>query len=200
MSTPNATPPGWYADPNIPGHQRWWDGQQWTEHVGAPAAPLVAPAGTKTDTVWIWLIVLLPLLSIGSLFLLDIGDYMRQIIANPSSPNALLSLYTSPGYLIVMLSSFVLYVLTVIFAAVDMRTLTARNVPKPFHWAWSFFGSLVYTIGRSVVVHRRTGAGLRPLWGMIAVYVLSIIVTIIWTALLIQQIAAIIPTLPTTIH
>jgi hypothetical protein len=29
--------PGWYADPNRAGQQRYFDGQQWTEH----AAPLV---------------------------------------------------------------------------------------------------------------------------------------------------------------
>jgi hypothetical protein len=29
-----ATPPaGWYADPNRPGGQRYWDGTAWTEHI-----------------------------------------------------------------------------------------------------------------------------------------------------------------------
>ena len=34
----NTTPPGWYPDAQVPGQTRYWDGQQWTEHV-APAAP-----------------------------------------------------------------------------------------------------------------------------------------------------------------
>jgi hypothetical protein len=25
-------PAGWYADPEAPGHQRYWDGVRWTEH------------------------------------------------------------------------------------------------------------------------------------------------------------------------
>ncbi|MEU0950901.1 DUF2510 domain-containing protein [Streptomyces niveus] len=26
------TPPGWYADPGVPGSERWWDGNGWTAH------------------------------------------------------------------------------------------------------------------------------------------------------------------------
>lgn len=26
------TPPGWYADPGVPGGERWWDGNGWTAH------------------------------------------------------------------------------------------------------------------------------------------------------------------------
>ncbi|GAA3830377.1 DUF2510 domain-containing protein [Nocardioides panacisoli] len=59
MSDPNqpTTPPGWYPDGQ--GGQRWWDGQQWTEHTqpgdaggqrptpGAPQAPPSADAPTQ---------------------------------------------------------------------------------------------------------------------------------------------------------
>ncbi|MER0444667.1 DUF2510 domain-containing protein [Streptomyces sp. Edi4] len=44
------TPPGWYADPGLPGNERWWDGAAWTAHTRAagqqgygPPAAVVAP-------------------------------------------------------------------------------------------------------------------------------------------------------------
>ena len=41
MSYPNDTPAAaWYPDPQSPGHVRWWDGTNWTEHVSVPATPV----------------------------------------------------------------------------------------------------------------------------------------------------------------
>lgn len=40
------TPPGWYADPGVPGTERWWDGTAWTAHsrpLGGVAAPAPGP-------------------------------------------------------------------------------------------------------------------------------------------------------------
>lgn len=45
-------PPGWHPDPWRQAALRWWDGQQWTHHVGAPAPPFAAagaPAGPVAD-------------------------------------------------------------------------------------------------------------------------------------------------------
>jgi len=32
---PAGPPPGWFADANQPGYERWWDGHAWSEHVRA---------------------------------------------------------------------------------------------------------------------------------------------------------------------
>jgi hypothetical protein len=43
------TPPGWYDDGS--GHQRWWDGLQWTGHV---ATPVVMAAPVRQDSHLWW--------------------------------------------------------------------------------------------------------------------------------------------------
>ncbi|MFD9869328.1 DUF2510 domain-containing protein [Streptomyces niveus] len=53
------TPPGWYADPGVPGSERWWDGNGWTAHTrplggAAPyqqAAPRPRPAARGRGVV-----------------------------------------------------------------------------------------------------------------------------------------------------
>ena len=193
----NAVPPGWYPDQS--GQQRWWDGTQWTEHVQTPysaaaaIAALKAPEGTKTGTVWIWLIVLIPLLGLSTLFFIDWADYVDSVVAasvsDPYGTGAYsqqLALYSSPGYVINNLLSFLVYGLTVLFAVLDVRELKKRGVPQPFHWAFAFLTSIVYVIGRSVVVKRRTGGGLAPLWVYIAITAVSIIVGIVFGVLLTQ--------------
>jgi len=51
MTTPIApTPAGWYADIQVPGGERWWDGTQWTDYrrqAGAPAAPAQPAAAAQ---------------------------------------------------------------------------------------------------------------------------------------------------------
>lgn len=72
-------PPGWYPDPNRTGTQRYWDGQQWTEHTaplpssGGGYAAGGAATGERIDT-WLWqsivatLLCCLPLGVVGIVF------------------------------------------------------------------------------------------------------------------------------------
>jgi len=38
--------PGWYADPAVPGHIRYWDGSGWTEHTAAPLPSVITHPAT----------------------------------------------------------------------------------------------------------------------------------------------------------
>ncbi|HTV10817.1 MAG TPA: DUF2510 domain-containing protein, partial [Acidimicrobiales bacterium] len=40
--------PGWYSDPDAPGHWRWWDGQAWTEHA-VSAFPVEVRSGPEPE-------------------------------------------------------------------------------------------------------------------------------------------------------
>ena len=204
MSDATNIPPGWYPDSTTPGSLRWWDGAQWTEHVHTPAgsslqfAAPTAPAGTNTTTAWIWLVVLLPLLSIVSLFAIDMTGYLRQSLAHPgSSTGSMLGLITSPGYLLALVLGWGSTAAIILFAYLDWRTLKRRGVPAPFHWAFIFLifasAGIVYPIGRSVAVKRQAGGSRAPMWVAIAVYALLFIVSIGWTVTFMIQVFSMIP-------
>lgn len=181
-----SVPAGWYPDPAGGARSRWWDGTQWTEHFQEPydpaaaAAALKAPEGTQWNTPWIWLIIVIPLLPMIGLLTID---WRSMFTFDPSDPtsamNAQFAIFTSPGYLLAVLGGWVGYALCALFAFLDWRELQKRGVPKPFHFAWVFLSSLVYVIGRSVVVRRRTGDGIVPMYAAIASIVLIFIFTII---------------------
>jgi hypothetical protein len=182
-----AIPAGWYPDPAGGPRSRWWDGQQWTEHYQEPystagvAAALRAPEGTRTNTPWIWLVIVLPLLSMVPLFFIDWTGYITSAATSPgSSYTGQLEMITSPAYLLSSVGSWVIYALIVLFAFLDWRALTRAGVPRPFHWAWAFLSSVVYAIGRAVVVNRRTGHGIAIMWVAIGSIVLQLIIGIVF--------------------
>ncbi|MEQ1737538.1 MAG: DUF2510 domain-containing protein [Rhodoglobus sp.] len=186
------TPAGWYPDPDGGPNVRWWDGVQWTDH-HAPLQQrpedLKAPAGTKTNTVWIWLIVFLPVLSYLSLFSIDWNAYFQASLASPTGSVA--ALFT-PGYVLTTVLGWILFALLVVFGYLDYRALIRNGVPRPFHWGWSFLNP-VYPIGRAVVVRRRTGSGIWPMWGAIGVLVFGFIVAIIFSVYLAQVMMSYVP-------
>jgi len=195
MST-QGTPPvpaGWYPDPKVPGQSRYWDGSIWTENLhrpGQPAPKLRAPEGTDPNTVWMWILVLLPVLSFIPLLFIPWRSYIESLVQTTTTNAsdilaAELAIFTSPAYLVTIVLSFVTYVATVVLALLDYRVLTARGLPKPFHWALTFipsYGYLVYVIGRSVVVKSRTDRGLGPLWVAIGVFVFGIVISFVMTS------------------
>lgn len=175
-----AQPAGWFPDPSGGPGTRWWDGQNWTQHVSDPsqvyasAEPRRVDPATPLYTPWIWLIVLLPLLSLVTLLFWDMDAYLTASMSTDDP----FAQYRDPGYLAEQALSFVIYGVTVLFAFLDRRVLLQRGFDRPFHWAWTFLGGIVYIIGRSVVVRRRSGRGLLPIWVYIGVFVLSMTVVI----------------------
>ncbi|WP_309619997.1 DUF2510 domain-containing protein [Salinibacterium sp.] len=191
-----ATPAGWYQDPAEPATSRWWDGAQWTDRLQQPydpASPGIsvgrAPENTRVYTPWIWLMVFLPYVTLPLLFTVDFSGIFDGISAGDqgSSTRAQLQIFTSPGYIITVVGGWLTYGLCVLFAFLDRKELIARGVPRPFHWAWTFLYSPVYVIGRSVIVRRRTGGGIAPMWAAIAALVLANILVIAWMAVVFMQ-------------
>jgi hypothetical protein len=185
-----AIPPGWYDDGS--GRMRWWSGVEWTQHVAAPHPAAVAvrpplPADRPVYSVWIWLIVLIPLLTYGAFFFWQPNfDYLGGAI---SSPGSLASMYSSmfasilsPAYFVIVALGLITYGLSALFAWRDAVWLRAQGVVRPFSWPWVFLYSAVYVIGRSVIVYRvARPRGRAPIWVLIAVIVLGFAVSLIWT-------------------
>lgn len=199
--TPQTTPPGWYPDHANPAIQRWWDGTQWTDHTqqaytagGVAAEQLKAPEGTSWNTPWIWLILLLPLLSIFSLFTINIDGYLDALISNPTSPDVsgAISAFFTPAFIVSILLGWAIIAATILFAYLDYRELAKRGIPKPFPWAFAFLAlagyGIVYPIGRAVVTNRRGAGGRIVLWIAIATIVLTFAIAIIWTFVIMGQV------------
>jgi Protein of unknown function (DUF2510) len=197
------TPPGWYDDGTGSGRMRWWSGVEWTEHVAAPysmGAPVrpALPADRPVYSVWIWLIVLLPLLSYASYLLWQPNfDYLSDPSALSSvsgfESGYLMSVF-SPGYFVILFGGWVMYGLMAVFAWRDAVWLRAQGVVRPFAWPWVFLGSAVYVIGRSVIVRRVAAPrGLAPIWGLIAVMVVGFIVVAFWMVSIMSGVASNLP-------
>jgi len=206
MTTPaGSAPAGWYTDPSNAQRNRWWDGTQWTENYSDPYSPataLKAPEGTRVYNLWIWLVVFVPYLTLPFLGAILPGIFAGFTASfNPTDPDLVtrgqLEMMTSPAFILLSLSGWVLGALVVLFAWLDWRWLKAAGVPKPFHWAWGFFGLAgypVYAIGRAVVTRRRTGKGIAVMWVVIAIIVLTFIFTISWVGFLVAGMMAQMPT------
>lgn len=164
--------PGWYADPSGLPRQRWWDGTTWTDHLHDPALEVYGavarpPAGPETPVynLWVWLIVLAPILSSSSLVFFDMRAYLMESVTGATTINV--------PYLLIQLLGWVLYGVGILFAFLDWRSLRRGGFPQQFHWAWSFLSPLVYLIGRAVVLKRQGRRAWAPVWAQVAAGVVT---------------------------
>ncbi|MEV8253678.1 hypothetical protein AB0O95_06885 [Rhodoglobus sp. NPDC076762] len=132
----------------------------------------------SVQTAHIWTIVFLPLVLLPLV-------YMLQLPWLPLPPieasDAQLSDINLLARILLQGGSFAVFGFTVALAFWDYRTLLNRGIPAPFHWALALFGSLVYVVGRSLVVRARTGHGLSPLVTKVVIDVLAL-AAVIWIA------------------
>ena len=108
-----------------------------------PYAPVLiprAPDGTKTNTLWIWLVVLLPVVQLVPLVFIKWGSLIDIASVTSVSGTALM---TSPAYLLASFGGWIIYGLCALFAYLDGKQLKAAGVPAPFHFAWVFLSSIV---------------------------------------------------------
>lgn len=199
-SGPANAAPGWYPDGT--GAQRWWNGSGWSEHT-APAMPASAqplqrpalPAGTRIDDAWVWIVSLSYLLGVIPVFFLDMNAYMRAVFeAQLSGSTGGLS-ETLAGYAVLGIVSWLLglalWGLTIFAAYHDYKHLEAVGVVRPFHWAFAFIPyTIVYLIGRHVVLRRVSRTAGWPLWAHIGSYALVFIGIAIWTLVMVQSMFA----------
>jgi hypothetical protein len=199
------TPAGWYPDHTGAPQLRWWDGSTWTDSVrnviddparaGKQAydspyslnpAPATVPGGTPVYNAFIWIIALLPIAGIVSLLTRNISG----LVGSSTDP---LAQYRDPAYLASLGLSFLIYGGTVVLAYLDRKRLLRDGYDRPFHWAWTFLSGAVYVIGRSIIVRRRSGRGLAPLWVWIGVSVVAIVVAVVKVG---QLMATMVNTIP----
>ena len=141
-----------------------------------------APEGTRPYTPFIWALAALPVVNIVFAVI-----SWTAFTPDPDSLSSGPSLLQGSGlgsYTV----TFVIAALSILFALLDYRALTRAGVPKPFHWAWIFFALInipVYIIGRSVVVRRRTGSGLAPMFLYLGLWVAAFVVSSIFAAIMV---------------
>jgi hypothetical protein len=137
----------------------------------APRVPIPVDPTIRPYTPWIWLVVLLPLIAPGISLVASVLSIFGTSLAPVYSS---ISGFANSGGLTAV--GVVVAAATVVFAWLDWRELRNRGVQRPFHWAWAIFTLVtngVYIIGRSIIVRRRTGKGLAPLWVWLALVVLG---------------------------
>jgi hypothetical protein len=202
-TVPPGIPAGWYSDPAGFDQLRWWDGAGWTTHLAprpipmpppvpqaptflppvaqapmfpvpmfpvpmtqapvlqTPVAQTVAPPG-NWNTVSSWFVALSPTFFAAA--------YILEFLRVAGQPN--LSLVFGA----IAVSSFVPFVVAVIFATVDRHALKKRGYPLPASVWWMLLTPLAYLIVRTVKLRREVGRGSGPLWVWIAAWAISSVI------------------------
>jgi hypothetical protein len=150
----------------------------------APTPPPQVPASTPPFTWAIWVLAALPVISLISILGLDLRQMMSPMqYGRGSMAPGVGPMVPGVGYLVANLVAFLVYGANVAVAYFDWRDLGRRGIVRPFHWAWTFLGSGVYVIGRSVIVRRRITGNpsrvLAPLWLWVGITAIVLFVAVV---------------------
>ena len=113
----SATPAGWYPDPNSPGTERYWDGNNWTQQTRAQAPSFNSPAMSSSD----------PFASVGG------GQFGTSFSSG----------YTGNSTSIVSSGRFISFGEAIKRGFVRYTTWRGR-APRSEYWFWVLFYALLY--------------------------------------------------------
>ncbi|MCS5715552.1 DUF2510 domain-containing protein [Herbiconiux sp. CPCC 205716] len=147
------------------------------------AEPRRVDPGTPVYGPFIWIITLLPALSLLLLPLSFTGfeDMIRYEFETGGSGYSMYGGLSGAALLAqsaATLFGWLIYGAGVVLAFFDRKWLLARGFDRPFHWAFAFIPAPVYPIGRSIVVRRRSGRGIAPMWVSIGLLALTLLISI----------------------
>lgn len=143
----------------------------------APHERPLLPPGARVDTVWIWLIVVVPWVLASTIYLFDIRTVLEALWVDDTTAalgHVGLHLAVLAG------SSLTTIALALLFAFRDARALRCAGVVRPFPWGFAAIAGIVYVIGRQVVLRKVTAASAAPLVVSIVLYVLWYAVFGVW--------------------
>lgn len=148
--------------------------------------------GTPVYNPFIWLVTLLPVITLIILLLWNPVFHLRYVGAR-RVPTLDPSAFSVPYFLLVI-SGWLIYGVSVLLSYLDWQKLQRDGVVRPFHWAWAFLGAGVYVVGRSVIVHKvAPQRGLAPVWALIGLTALSLILVSVKASMIISTIAKALP-------
>ena len=160
-----------------------------------PVQPAPRPEisrGTPVYNPFIWLVTLLPVITLIILLLWNPVFHLRYVGAR-RVPTLDPSAFSVPYFLLVI-SSWLIYGVSVLLSYLDWQKLQRAGVVRPFHWAWAFLGAGVYVVGRSVIVHKvAPQRGLAPVWALIGLTAVSLILVSVKASMIVSGIAGAFP-------
>ncbi|WAH95711.1 DUF2510 domain-containing protein [Arthrobacter sp. MMS18-M83] len=173
----------------------WPAAAQPGQYIGPPR-PAPRPeisAQTPVYNPFIWLVTLLPVISLIVLLVWNPVFHLRYVGARRVPTLDPTSMFSVPYFLLIA-SGWLIYGVSVLLSYLDWQKLQKDGVVRPFHWAWAFLGAGVYVVGRSVIVHKvAPQRGLAPIWALIGVTALSFIVVGIKAGVIFSSIASTLP-------